>query len=183
MVVEDIDGIPLQELPRAQLGRAVTRLAAAVAELHRLGVVHRDLKLSNAILAETDVYLLDFELSAFRGAVDTSSGGTLGHMPPEQDNAPAAFAADIFALGASLAHAALGVDPATLAPGTGRLRALLKSTGHQRIARIVAAAMHANPQKRPPARELAARLAQLPDPWPASFRKLPSAGAFARRKA
>jgi aminoglycoside phosphotransferase len=37
VVVEDIDGVPLHELPRAQIGRAVTRLAAAVAELHRLG--------------------------------------------------------------------------------------------------------------------------------------------------
>jgi hypothetical protein len=77
IVVADIDGIPLHELPRGQIGGAVTRLAAAVAELHRLSVVHRDLKLSNAILAETDVYVLDFELSAFHGATDAPSGGTL----------------------------------------------------------------------------------------------------------
>jgi hypothetical protein len=171
IVIEDIDGIPLHELPRGQIGRAVAHLAAAIAELHRLGVVHRDVKLSNAILAETDVYLLDFELSAFRGVTDAARGGTPGHMPPERDNAPAAFAADVFALGASLAHAALGVDPATLAPGAGRLRALLNSTGHRRIAQIVAAAMHANPQKRPAACELAAQLAEIADAWPASFER------------
>jgi hypothetical protein len=171
IVIEDIDGIPLHELPRGQIGGAVTRLAAAVAELHRLGVVHRDLKLSNAILAGTDVYVLDFELSAFCGATDAPSGGTLGHMPPERDHAPAAFAADIFALGASLAHAALGVDPGTLAPGAGRLRVLLESTGHKCVARLVAAAMHADPQKRPTAHELAKRLAELPDAWPASFER------------
>src|SRR3984885_2964965 len=187
MVVEDIDGVALHELPRAQIGRAVTRLAAAVAELHRLGVVHRDVKLSNAVLVGADVYLLDFELSAFRGAVDAPSGGTPGHMPPEQDNMPAAFAADIFALGASLAHAALGVDPATLAPGAGRLRALLKSTGHMGVAQIVAAAMHANPQARPTASELAARLAELSDAGPASFEscqalaRAPSAKLTTRR--
>jgi hypothetical protein len=169
IVIEDIDGIPLHELPRGQNGRAVARLAAAIAELHRLGVVHRDVKLSNAILAETDVYLLDFELSAFRGVTDAARGGTPGHMPPERDNAPAAFAADIFALGASLAHAALGVDPGTLAPGVGRLRALLTSAGHERVAQIVVAAMHANPQKRPAACELAAQLAEIADAWPASF--------------
>jgi len=185
IVVEDIDGIALYELPRDQIGGAVTRLATAVAELHRRGVVHRDLKLSNAILAKTDVYLLDFELSAFRGAVDAPSGGTPGHMPPERDNAPAAFATDIFALGVSLAHAGLGVDPATLAPGAGRLRALLKSTGHTRIAQIVAAAMHANPQKRPTAHELTKRLAQLPDAWPASFesRQAPAHAPDAKLKA
>jgi hypothetical protein len=169
IVVEDIDGIPLHQLPRDQIGRAVARLAAAVAELHRLGVVHRDVKLSNAILAGPDVYLLDFELSAFCGATDAPSGGTPGHMPPERGNVPAAFAADIFALGASLAHAALGVDPATLAPGAARLRALLESTGHRRTAQMIAAAMHADPQKRPTACEVAMRLAQLPHPWPASF--------------
>jgi hypothetical protein len=78
----------------------------------------------------------------------------------------------------------LGVDPATLAPGAGRLRALLKSTGYQRIARIVAAAMHANPQKRPTARELAARLAQLPDSWFESHQgpaRAPDAKLKARR--
>ena len=167
IAVEDIDGVALHERPRAEIGCAFKRLAAAIAELHRLGIVHRDLKLSNAILAGADVYLLDFELAAFRGATDAPSGGTAGHMSPERGGAPAAFATDIFALGASLAHAALGVDPGTLAPGVGRLRALLVSTGQSRIATIVAVAMHADPQKRPTANDLAMRLAALTDQWPA----------------
>lgn len=167
IVVEDIDGTPLDELPRHHIGGAFRRLVAAVAELHRLGVVHRDLKLSNAILAGTDVYLLDFELSAFAGATDAPSGGTRGHMAPESTRAPAAYASDIFSLGASLAQAALGVDPGALPPRVGRLRALLASTGQDGIAKIVAAAMDADPQKRPTARELATRLAELPDEWPA----------------
>jgi hypothetical protein len=167
IAVEDIDGIPLHELPRAEIGRALKGLTAAVAELHRLGVVHRDLKSSNAILAGDEVYLLDFELAAFAGATDAPSGGTAAHMSPEHASAPAAFASDIFALGASLAHAALGVDSGTLAPGVGRLRALLISTGQMRIARIVAAAMHADPQKRPTACDLEARLAESPEVWPA----------------
>jgi len=165
IVVEDIDGTPLHELPRDQIGGAFRGLVAAVAELHRLGVVHRDLKLSNAILAGTDVYLLDFELSAFAGATDAPSGGTRGHISPERASAPAALPVDIFALGASLAHAALGVDPGALAPGVGRLRALLTSTGQTSIAKIVAAAMQADPQKRPAACDLAKRLADLPDEW------------------
>lgn len=167
IVVEDIDGTPLHELPRNRIASAFRRLVAACAELHRLGVVHRDLKLSNAILARTDVYLLDFELSAFAGATDAPSGGTRGHMAPERASAPATPASDIFSLGASLAHAALGADPGALAPGAGRLRALLTSTGQDGIAEIVAAAMDANPQKRPTACELATRLAELPDEWPA----------------
>lgn len=167
IVVEDIEGAPLHELPRAQIAGAFRRLVIAVAELHRLGVVHRDLKLSNAILSGTDVYLLDFELSAFAGATDAPRGGTRGYIPPEPRGEPAACVRDVYALGASLAHAALGVDPGSLAPGLGRLQAFLNSTGQTRIAKIVAAAMHANPQKRPTARELATRLAELPDEWPA----------------
>ena len=169
IVLEDIEGTPLHELPRGQIGGAFRRLVAAVAELHRLDVVHRDLKLSNALLAGTDVYLLDFELSAFAGAADAPNGGTPGYMAPERADAPALFASDIFSLGASLAHAALGVDPGTLAPGVGRLRALLTCTGQMRIAQIVAVAMNANPQKRPTACALATRLAELPDEWPTSF--------------
>jgi len=169
VVVEDIKGTPLHQLPRQQIGGALPRLVAAVAELHRLGVVHRDLKLSNALLAGTDVYLLDFELSAFAGTKDAPSGGTPGCIAPERADAPALFASDIFSLGASLAHAALGVDPGTLAPGVGRLRALLTCTGQMRIAKIVEVAMNANPQLRPTACELATRLAELPDQWPTSF--------------
>jgi hypothetical protein len=52
IVVEDIDGTPLDELPRHHIGGAFRRLVAAVAELHRLGVVHRDLKLSTPFLPE-----------------------------------------------------------------------------------------------------------------------------------
>jgi len=169
IVVEDIDGTPLHELPRGQIPGAFVRFVAAVAALHRLGVVHRDLKLSNAILAGTDVYLLDFELSAFTGAADAPSGGTRGHVSPERVGAPATCASDIFALGASLAHAALGVDPGSLVPGVGRLQALLISTKQRCISKIVSAAMNANPQLRPTACELTARLAELPDEWPASF--------------
>lgn len=173
IVVEDIDGMPLHELPRPEIGSAFKRFAAAVAELHRLGVVHRDLKLSNAILAGKEVYLLDFELSAFAGAPNAPVGGTPGHMSPELKGAPAAFATDIFTLGASLAHAALGVDPGILAPGVGRLRALLCSIGQSRIAPIVAATMHVNPQKRRTARKLASQLEELPDDWPLSFQNCP----------
>jgi len=169
IVVADIEGTPLDELPRAQIAGAFRRFVAAVAELHRLGVVHRDLKLSNAILSGMDVYLLDFELSAFAGAPDAPSGGTRGHMAPERGAEPATFAGDVFSLGASLAHAALAVDPGALAPGAGRLQALLISTGQRRIAKIVAAALNANPQLRPTAHALATRLAELPDQSPAFF--------------
>jgi class IV lanthipeptide synthase len=162
IVMEDVDGVPLYELPRDQIGAAFQGLVRAVAKLHRLGIVHRDLKLSNALLAGGDIYLLDFELAAFTGAPDAPRGGTPGYIPPEGVEAAALPASDIYALGASLAHAALGVDPGTLVRGTGRLQALLISSGQAPIAKIVADAMNANPQLRPTAFELHERLAALP---------------------
>ncbi len=161
IVLEDIDGTPLNELPGDKVGEAFQSLVSAVASLHRLGVVHRDLKLSNAILKGADVYLIDFELASFVGATDAPSGGTRGYISPERVEAPVATASDIFSLGASLAHAALGADLATLVPSTGRLLGLLICSGQRPTAKVVAAAMNADPSKRPSAWELQERLAEL----------------------
>lgn len=166
VVLEDIDGTPLNELPGDKIGEAFQTLVCAVASLHQLGVVHRDLKLSNAILKGTDVYLIDFELAAFAGATDAPAGGTQGYISPEPIEAPVSPASDIFSLGASLAHAALGLDPAVLIPGTGRLLGLLICSGQRHVANVVAAAMNADPSKRPTACELQRRLAELSIGWP-----------------
>jgi serine/threonine protein kinase len=169
IVLQDIEGVPLNELPREELCQAFSGFVSTVADLHRLAVMHGDLKLSNAILAEKDIYLLDFELSAFAGVTDGPNGGTKGYMSPERLDAPASPANDVFSLGASLAHAALQVDPGSLIPGAGRLQALLICTGQGSIAKIVAAAMNANPKMRPTACELSKRLTKLPAGWPISL--------------
>lgn len=89
-------------------------LAEGLAAIHRSGLVHRDLKPGNVILADDGPRVIDFGISrALDGASTTSSElGTPGYMSPEQclgrETGPAS---DIFALGCVLAYAATGRSP------------------------------------------------------------------------
>lgn len=65
-----------------------TQIAEGLARAHAQGVVHRDVKPGNVILAEDGVRLLDFGLATFADALQlTVAGSTLGtaaYMSPEQ---------------------------------------------------------------------------------------------------
>ncbi|MGW1074821.1 WD40 repeat domain-containing serine/threonine protein kinase [Streptomyces sp. NPDC002537] len=99
---------------------AVLRLGAGLAEglaaIHRCGLVHRDLKPGNVILADDGPRIIDFGIAR---AVDASSLtatgaviGTYAYMSPEQIRADRAGpASDVFALGSVLAFAATGHSP------------------------------------------------------------------------
>ncbi|MFE9928375.1 serine/threonine-protein kinase [Streptomyces sp. NPDC005533] len=100
---------------------ALTRLAAGLAEalrdIHRAGVVHRDLKPSNVLMAPDGVRVIDFGISRPADSdLRTETGkliGTPPYMAPEQFQRPrdVGTAADVFALGAVLVHAATGRGP------------------------------------------------------------------------
>ncbi|NJM57374.1 MAG: serine/threonine protein kinase [Synechococcales cyanobacterium RU_4_20] len=93
--------------------------------LHRLSppVIHRDIKPSNILLGDRSahspgrVYLVDFgsvqTLAAHQGSTITIVG-TYGYMPPEQFGGHAFPSSDLYALGATLLHAATGRSPAEL---------------------------------------------------------------------
>ncbi|MEV5686510.1 serine/threonine-protein kinase [Streptomyces sp. NPDC052164] len=99
---------------------AVLRLGAGLSEglaaIHACGLVHRDLKPGNVILAEDGPRIIDFGIAR---AVDASSLtatgtiiGTYAYMSPEQIRADRAGAAsDVFSLGSVLAFAATGRGP------------------------------------------------------------------------
>ncbi|MEV0090105.1 serine/threonine-protein kinase [Streptomyces sp. NPDC050738] len=99
---------------------AVLRLGAGLAEgldaIHRCGLVHRDLKPGNVIIAEDGPRIIDFGIAR---AVDASSLtatgtiiGTYAFMSPEQIRADRAGpASDVFSLGSVLAFAATGRSP------------------------------------------------------------------------
>lgn len=123
LATEYVAGPTLAEAVRERgpLGAGTCRgVAAALAEglasVHAYGVTHRDLKPQNVILGAQGPQLIDFGIARGVGTTAlTQAGqapGTPGYTAPEVLlGAVAGAAADVFALGATLAYAATGRPP------------------------------------------------------------------------
>jgi serine/threonine protein kinase len=175
LVMEDLRGDPISELPRQARLDCLPLLAEAVAALHELELVHGDIKLDNALLLDGRVGLIDFELCA-RVGEPMRPGGTPGHLAPEvRGKARAASPArDVFALGACVVHAALEIPPGLLPGGPRRIAGLLRNEGLADAAPHVAQWLATDPARRPAAREVAAVLRAHVGSW---TRQAPAHGA------
>ncbi len=163
-------------IPRAEALAIARQLAAGVAEAHRNGVIHGDIKSNNVILSKTidgglRAVITDFGLARRQGAQSRGIWGTPGYMAPELwlGDQPS-VASDIYALGVVFFEMATGAVPShckTSKPPSNSLKATpwLEAASHKPPAvnrqwdRILARCLDPDPKKRyPNADALAAAL-------------------------
>jgi Protein kinase domain len=166
MVTAYIPGPSLDEVVRSTgplAPSALRALAAGLAEglcaVHAVGLVHRDLKPGNVIMAEDGPRIIDFGIARATNSTSlTSSGvlvGTFSFMSPEQVRGDRIGPeSDVFSLGSVLAYAAMGYGPfdaatvpaiihriATEPPDLGSLSGPLRD--------VISACLAKNPADRP----------------------------------
>ncbi|MES0836537.1 serine/threonine protein kinase [Nocardiopsis tropica] len=164
LVTSYVPSLPLDEavqaygpLPEASVRVLAAGLAEALVEIHRVGLIHRDLKPGNVLLSEDGPRVIDFGIArATDGTAATQSIiGTPGFMSPEQvQGEHLTPAGDLFAYGAVLAFAASGTGPF----GEGNMPTMVMriisrepdlSAVPESLRHLVAACLSKDPQGRP----------------------------------
>ena len=163
------------ELNDAAAIEAAAQMLEGLAHAHEHGIVHRDVKPSNVLLADGEgvsVRLLDFGLARLPQAETlTAAGdvpGTLAYIAPERlGGEPATAAADVWAVGVLLWEALAGRHPfwqsslletaRAIEAGAEPLAALRPDLPKPLLA-AVGAALHLDPGRRPAAGALAQTL-------------------------
>ncbi|MFE3452277.1 protein kinase [Nonomuraea sp. NPDC059194] len=178
IVTRYVPGRPLDEIVKHDgplelpaLVRVAHGVASALAAVHSVGVIHRDLKPGNVLILDGDPVLIDFGIAQ---AVDatrlTQTGmfiGTPGYLAPEIiEGHEAGPEVDIHAWAGTLLFGATGQPPF----GKGTLEMIFYnitagkadvSAAPRELQPLLKAAFQRNPAKRPTAPELAEQTARL----------------------
>jgi predicted Ser/Thr protein kinase len=156
-------------LTGTQLARVASGLALALAAVHSAGVVHRDLKPGNVMLAGGEPVVIDFGIAQVADSTRlTQTGmfmGTPGYLAPEViEGKPSGPASDVHSWGATVAFAATGRPPF----GTGAFETIFYRIINGQpdldgfpapLLALVAQALSRDPARRPDTAELCRRTA------------------------
>ncbi|BCY12553.1 serine/threonine-protein kinase [Actinoplanes sp. L3-i22] len=175
LVVEYVDGPTLAEvveergpLTSANLHSVAIGVATALTAIHGAGVIHRDLKPRNVLLAPGSPKVIDFGIARAMSATSGNTRpdqmvGTVAYMAPERfdtDDAPEVTpAADVFAWGGVVTYAGTGKTPFYADSPTATAARILTKPPRldglsQPLRDLVAHALEKDPANRPSAREL-----------------------------
>ncbi|GAA4490234.1 hypothetical protein GCM10023191_022100 [Actinoallomurus oryzae] len=176
IVTEYIEGPSLKEivqrdgaLPPERLRALATGVLRALAAIHRAGLVHRDLKPANVLMARTGPRVIDFgiaqSVSAAGGPTETGKVvGSVGWIAPERlSRRPASPASDVFCWGCLIAYAGTARNPFGEGDAVEMAgRALFEQPDlgdlDPSVRSLVSAALAKDPDDRPTAGQLLARL-------------------------
>ncbi len=188
------EAIRAGEVDDAVAVETASQILEGLAHAHGQGIVHRDVKPSNVLLAdgpEISVRLLDFGLARIKEAETlTAAGdvpGTLAYISPERlKGASGSPAADVWGVGVVLWETLAGYHPFWTSSLVETAKAIdagapplhsVRPDLPKALQAFVDRALAVNPARRPSARELAEALRH------AHTRRKPTKGASTRRRA
>ncbi|WP_155368430.1 serine/threonine-protein kinase [Catellatospora vulcania] len=188
LVMELVEGVTLRQALRDtesglgwQSAVSVTaEVAAALAAAHARGIVHRDVTPANIMLTSAGVKVLDFGicvLTGFDDGQDDELVGTVDYIAPERVTGRGAVtpASDVYSLGMILYRCLAGRLPWDSTTPTRRLHQHVYSPPEvlppvpgmpAEVMELCLSCLSKNPDERPSAAEIAARLGRWSDPEP-----------------